>query len=134
MAEPLSSFMRRVERARGEYCSFPTVIKSYDPHDSGIVLEVEARDRLRGQRQRAWSEVGRARAGDAACHGPSLLHGSSSTSCSSACPQGPGVCLPPRALSQCRAPSRPRGVGDTVCQSLAWLPSSGSSLGMSQGN
>lgn len=86
MAEPLSSFMRRVERTRGEYCSFPTVIKSYDPHDSSIVLEAEAGGRLRGQRERAWSEVGRARAGDAACRGPGLPHGASGASCSSASP------------------------------------------------
>lgn len=42
MAEPMSSFMCRVERARGEDCSFPTVIKSYDPQDPSVVPEADA--------------------------------------------------------------------------------------------
>lgn len=56
MVEPMSSFMCRVEWTCGEYCSFPTVIKSYDPHDSSIVLYVEARDRCRGQWERVRSK------------------------------------------------------------------------------
>ena len=38
MVGPLSGFMYRVERTRREYCSFPTVIKSYDCGDPGAAV------------------------------------------------------------------------------------------------
>lgn len=44
--------MYRVERTRREYCSFPTVIKSYDSGDSGAVVQAGRRKAEPGWWQR----------------------------------------------------------------------------------